>query len=84
MGSALSGGQIQRVLLARALYDQPSILMLDEGTANLDLISERKIVAALNKIPITQIIVAHRPQAIVGVDRVLELSNGKLRAVNIQ
>lgn len=48
MGSALSGGQMQRMLLARALYPNPAILMLDEGTANLDAESERKIITALS------------------------------------
>lgn len=78
MGSSLSGGQMQRMLLARALYPDPAIIMLDEGTANLDAESESKIVAALEKLPITQIIVAHRPQAIAGADRVLEMKDGRL------
>lgn len=78
MGSALSGGQIQRILLARALYNKPSILMLDEGTANLDKQSEARITQALAQIPVTQIIIAHRPQAIAYVDRVLEMVDGRL------
>ena len=78
MGSALSGGQAQRVLLARALYNDPSVLMLDEGTANLDLKSEAMIVEALSHLPITQIIIAHRPQAIIGADHVFELADGQL------
>jgi ATP-binding cassette subfamily B protein RaxB len=78
MGSALSGGQLQRLLLARALYPDPAILMLDEGTANLDADSERKIIAALALLPITQIIIAHRAQAIAGADRVLCLEGGQL------
>ena len=81
MGSALSGGQMQRILLARALYNEPAILMLDEGTANLDQTSERRIVEALRALPLTQIIVAHRPQAIAGVDRVFQLVSGRLRPV---
>lgn len=77
MGSALSGGQMQRMLLARALYPNPAILMLDEGTANLDAESERKIITALSKLDITQVIIAHRAQAIAGADRVLKLEQGK-------
>ncbi len=82
MGSALSGGQVQRILLARALYNEPSILMLDEGTANLDPVSEHRIVQALNALPLTQIIIAHRPQAIAGAHRTFELSAGRLRPID--
>jgi ATP-binding cassette subfamily B protein RaxB len=78
MGSALSGGQIQRLLLARALYPEPAILMLDEGTANLDAESEHQIVESLAKLPITQIIIAHREQAIASSDRVMRLEQGQL------
>ena len=61
MGSSLSGGQRQRVLLARALYRQPLILVLDEGTANLDLPTEMAIGNLVASLPITRIVVAHRP-----------------------
>ncbi|MCC5869867.1 MAG: ATP-binding cassette domain-containing protein, partial [Gammaproteobacteria bacterium] len=79
MGSALSGGQIQRILLARALYAQPALLLLDEGTANLDAGSEQRIVEALAQLPVTQIIIAHRAQAVAAANRVLELHDGRLR-----
>lgn len=61
MGSTLSGGQRQRVLLARALYAQPRVLFLDEGTANLDEATEEAIGDLIAGLPITRIIVAHRP-----------------------
>jgi len=61
MGSILSGGQKQRVLLARALYNNPKVLFLDEGTANLDVETEKHIVKTLENMDITRIIVAHRP-----------------------
>jgi ATP-binding cassette subfamily B protein RaxB len=64
MGSVLSGGQKQRVLLARALYNDPKVLILDEGTANLDPENEKKIADVLESMTITRIIVAHRPQLI--------------------
>jgi len=63
----------------RALYNKPSILMLEEGTANLDKQSEERITQALSQIPVTQIIIAHRQQAIAYADRVLEMSDGQLR-----
>ncbi|MFX7144754.1 ATP-binding cassette domain-containing protein, partial [Acinetobacter baumannii] len=47
MGSSLSGGQKQRVMLARALYTKPVMLLMDEGTANLDPVTESKVVDAL-------------------------------------
>lgn len=73
MGSILSGGQKQRVLLARALYHDPKVLFLDEGTANLDAKTERIIVDIIANMPITRIIVAHRPAFIKASDRVLTL-----------
>lgn len=81
MGSILSGGQKQRVLLARALYNGPRILFLDEGTANLDQQSERNIVKLLEKLSITQIIVAHRPAAIATCNRIFHVEGGRVQEV---
>jgi ATP-binding cassette subfamily B protein RaxB len=53
LGSTLSAGQRQRVLLARALYRRPRILFIDEGTANLDVELEKRINEALLAMPIT-------------------------------
>jgi len=73
MGSVLSGGQRQRVLLARALYQDPKVLFLDEGTANLDVETEAAIVGIVRDLPITRIIVAHRPAFLEASDRVIRL-----------
>ena len=73
MGSILSGGQKQRVLLARALYHDPKVLFLDEGTANLDSKTEKIIVEIIAQMPITRVIVAHRPAFIKASDRVLTI-----------
>jgi ATP-binding cassette, subfamily B, bacterial CvaB/MchF/RaxB len=70
MGSTLSGGQRQRVLLARALYGRPRVLILDEGTANLDEETEAAIADLIEKMPITRIVVAHRPALIRRATRV--------------
>ena len=78
MGSCLSGGQLQRVLIARALYRQPHILFMDEATAHLDTESEKKVNANLRNCEITRIIVAHRPQTIAMADKVFCLKNGEL------
>ena len=73
LGSSLSAGQRQRVLLARALYRRPSILFIDEGTANLDVDLDKRINQMLRTLPITRIQIAHRPQTIALADRVIGL-----------
>lgn len=78
MGSVLSAGQIQRVLLARALYPNPKILFMDEGTANLDAENEEQLLASLAELDITMILVAHRPQTLGIVGRVLVMKSGLL------
>jgi ATP-binding cassette, subfamily B, bacterial CvaB/MchF/RaxB len=74
MGSSLSGGQKQRALLARALYRQPRILFLDEGTAHLDVDNERHINESLTRLRMTRISVAHRPDISAGADRVIRVA----------
>ncbi|MFC7380492.1 peptidase domain-containing ABC transporter [Brevundimonas sp. GCM10030266] len=77
MGSTLSAGQHQRLLLARALYRRPKVLILDEGTANLDPESEARIVKVIQALPVTRIIVAHRPALIDAADSVYTMSDGQ-------
>src|SRR5579864_1154115 len=74
MGSALSGGQQQRLLLARALYQQPSILILDEATSHLDVPTEQRISAMLAELHMTRVFAAHRPDTVAIADRVISLS----------
>ena len=78
IGTGLSGGQQQRVLLARALYKNPKILVLDEATSHLDVWNEQAVNAAIQKIPLTRIIVAHRPETIQMAERVIVLHNGQV------
>jgi ATP-binding cassette subfamily B protein RaxB len=78
MGSTLSGGQRQRVLLARALYRKPKILFLDEGTANLDEQNEELIADLVNQMPITRIVVAHRPALIRRAHHVYVVGNRRI------
>jgi ATP-binding cassette, subfamily B, bacterial CvaB/MchF/RaxB len=80
MGSTLSGGQRQRVLLARALYRNPKILFLDEGTANLDEKNEEIIADLIAQLPITRIVVAHRPALIRRAKKVYEVGGRKIVA----
>nr|WP_230949394.1 peptidase domain-containing ABC transporter [Burkholderia stagnalis] len=79
MGSSLSGGQSQRVLLARAFYRKPAILVLDEATSHLDVERERLINDAVRAMNVTRIIVAHRPETIRSADRVIVLAHGCVR-----
>jgi len=59
MGAALSAGQQQRLLLARALYQSPSILLLDEGTSHIDTVTALKIFGNLRRRRLTCIYVTH-------------------------
>lgn len=76
MGSTLSAGQKQRILIARALYRNPKILLLDESTSDLDVVTEERLNENLSKLPIHRIYIAHRPQTIKYGDRVVDLSTG--------
>lgn len=78
MGSSLSGGQKQRIILARALYRQPKLLFLDEATSHLDVGNEQLVNAAIRRLDVTRVIVAHRPETIASADRVLVMEQGRM------
>ncbi len=81
MGAALSSGQRQRILLARALYRDPDVLLLDEGTANLDGKTEGLVALAISAMPITRIAVSHRPALVDMADIVLHVEDGQVRRI---
>ena len=84
MGSILSGGQKQRVFLARALYRRPRILFLDEATSHLDILKEKEINNMIKSLKITRIIIAHRPETISSVDRIIVLNQGRIVEDRVQ
>jgi ATP-binding cassette subfamily B protein RaxB len=73
MGSTLSAGQKQRILIARALYRNPEILLLDEATSDLDVTTEEQLNKNLTKLDVHRIYIAHRPQTIKFGDQVVEI-----------
>lgn len=78
MGSTLSGGQMQRILLARALYRRPRLLVMDEGTAHLDAEHEGLVNGAISAMGITRIVVAHRRETLAAAERVVVLDGGRI------
>jgi len=79
-GMGLSGGQMQRLCIARALYRDPRLLVFDEATSALDSQSESNIIANLNEIlkGRTAVIIAHRLSTIMRADKILVLYEGKI------
>lgn len=79
-GLRISGGQMQRIGIARALYGNPDILIFDEATSSLDNDTELAVMDAVNSLhgKKTMIIIAHRLQTISGCDMVYRVENGKI------
>jgi ABC-type bacteriocin/lantibiotic exporter with double-glycine peptidase domain len=77
-GSAISGGQRQRLALARALVRDPAILLLDEATSSLDVATERVVEQNLHRLSCTQIIIAHRLSTIRNADIILAVDQGTI------
>nr|WP_254899223.1 type I secretion system permease/ATPase [Thalassococcus arenae] len=76
----LSGGQIQRIGLARAVFGQPKLVVLDEPNSNLDIDGDTALTEAIETLKrngSTVVVMAHRPSAIAAVDDILVLKNGQ-------
>ena len=77
-GSALSTGQKQRLLIARALARRPRILLLDEATSALDNRAQARVQASLRKLSATRVVIAHRLSSIRDVDRIYVMDRGRI------
>jgi len=82
-GAKLSGGQIQRIGLARAFYFKPEILILDEATNAIDEETEGKILNKINhnRQKFTVISIAHKKQSLMHCDKIFELNNQTLKLI---
>jgi ABC-type bacteriocin/lantibiotic exporter with double-glycine peptidase domain len=77
-GASISGGQRQRLALARALVRKPSILLLDEATSALDAVSEAKIHRALSELRCTRIVIAHRLSTVRRANLIVVMEHGEI------
>ncbi len=75
----ISGGQKQRLMIARAIAPRPSILIFDEATSALDNIAQKKITESLDALHCTRIVIAHRLSTIRSCGRILYIDNGRVQ-----
>lgn len=77
-GGGISGGQRQRLMIARAIASKPKILLFDEATSALDNISQKKVSDSLEELKCTRIVIAHRISTIRECDRIIVLDKGHI------
>ena len=79
-GAKLSGGQIQRIGIARALYRNANVIIFDEATSSLDPITEKEVMEAINGLgkEITVLIIAHRFSTLANCDKIFQLRDKKI------
>ena len=74
----ISGGQKQRLMIARAVAPKPKILIFDEATSALDNRTQKQVSEALDSLKCTRIVIAHRLSTIRNCDRILVMDGGKI------
>jgi len=82
-GNTLSGGEQQRIAIARALLRRPRVLILDEATSQLDAVNESALRSLIEAVALTTtvVVVAHRLSTVTSADRILVMEGGRVRAV---
>lgn len=78
MGGTISGGQQQRILIARAIVGKPKILFFDEATSALDNVTQAMVCESLNKLHATRLVIAHRLSTVIDCDRILVMDKGRI------
>jgi ABC-type bacteriocin/lantibiotic exporter with double-glycine peptidase domain len=74
----ISGGQKQRLMIARAIAPKPNILIFDEATSALDNIAQKRVTEALDKLHCTRLVIAHRLSTIRSCSRIMYIGQGKV------
>src|SRR5258708_8802890 len=77
-GGSISGGQKQRLALARSLVRRPAVLLLDEATSALDALTEAQVQQSLDELVCTRIVIAHRLSTIRKADMILVVEKGQV------
>jgi ABC-type bacteriocin/lantibiotic exporter with double-glycine peptidase domain len=76
--STFSGGQKQRLMVARAIINRPSILLLDEATSALDNVTQAQVIRSIEALRVTRLVIAHRLSTIRHADRIYVLDRGRI------
>jgi ABC-type bacteriocin/lantibiotic exporter with double-glycine peptidase domain len=76
--AAFSGGQVQRMMIARALACKPRILLLDEATSALDNVTQSLVTESLARLAVTRIVIGHRLSTVKQADRILVIDRGRV------
>lgn len=78
-GNTISGGQQQRILIARAIMNKPQVLFFDEATSALDNLTQAKVCQSLDDMHVTRVVIGHRLSTIQNCDRILVFNNGQIQ-----